>query len=161
RSATGEQFRDLYAGTDRAGRPGVSWGLLTQNELGAGVCVSCHAPALRDEEPGVLDLRELNPASVAARGVHCDYCHKVEGVSGPVDGLNHGRFALSLRRPTPREQLFFGPLDDVDRGEDAYSPFQRDSRFCAACHEGTVFGVPVYTTYTEWQASPAGRQGRS
>ena len=37
----------------------------------------------------------------------------------------------------------------------------RDSRFCASCHEGVVFGVHVYTTYSEWQASPAGRAGRS
>src|SRR5206468_1854550 len=60
-----------------------------------------------------------------------------------------------------RGQLFFGPLDDVDRGEDVASAFQRDSRFCAACHEGTVFGVPVYTTYSEWTESPAGRRGQS
>src|SRR6185312_5640743 len=49
---------------------------------------------------------------------------------------------------------------DVDRGEDAYSPFYRDSRYCAACHEGNVFGVSVYTTYSEWLASPAKRQGK-
>src|SRR5262249_37185986 len=57
-------------------------------------------------------------------------------------------------------QLFFGPLDDVDRGEDAYSPLYRDSRYCATCHEGTVFGVPVYTTYSEWLDSPARREGK-
>jgi hypothetical protein len=56
-------------------------------------------------------------------------------------------------------QLFFGTLDDVDRGEDAFSPFYRDSRYCAACHEGVVFGVPVYTTYSEWLNSPARRRG--
>src|SRR5207244_3382643 len=66
----------------------------------------------------------------------------------------------NLRLLRPREgQLFFGPLDDVDRGEDAYSPLYRDSRYCASCHEGVVFGVHVYSTYSEWQDSPARRQG--
>ncbi len=161
RSATGKHFRNLYEGTDWTGRSGVSWGVLTQNEAGAAVCVSCHAPAVRDDEPGAFDLRRVT--GNALQGVHCDYCHKIEGVEGPLDGLSHGRYNLRLRRPETGQgrQLFFGPLDDVDRGEDSFSTFQRDSRFCAACHEGVVFGVPVYTTHSEWQASPASRQGRS
>lgn len=161
RSANGKHFRNLYEGTDWAGRPGVGWGVLTQNEPGAAVCASCHAPAVRDDDAGAFDLRRVT--GNALRGVHCDYCHKVEAVVGPLDGLGHGRFNLRLRRPDPAtgEQVFFGPLDDVDRGDDAYSALQRDSRLCAACHEGRVFGVPVYTTYSEWQASPAGRAGRS
>jgi hypothetical protein len=36
----------------------------------------------------------------------------------------------------------------------------RESRYCASCHEGVVFGVPVYTTYSEWLASPARKQGQ-
>src|SRR4029077_19801494 len=57
-------------------------------------------------------------------------------------------------------QIFFGPLDDVDRGEDVYSPLYQESRYCASCHEGVVFGVPVYTTYSEWLESPARREGK-
>jgi hypothetical protein len=57
--------------------------------------------------------------------------------------------------------LFFGPLDDVTRDEDAYSPLQHESRYCAACHEGVVFGVHVYSTYSEWLESPAFRAGQS
>src|SRR5262249_16657022 len=49
---------------------------------------------------------------------------------------------------------------DVDRGEDAYSPFYKESRYCAACHEGVVFGVHVYSTYSEWLDSPARRHGQ-
>jgi hypothetical protein len=61
----------------------------------------------------------------------------------------------------PKEgQLFFGPLDDVDRGEDAHSPLYKDSRYCASCHEGIVFGVRVYSTYTEWLDSPARAAGK-
>ncbi len=151
-SVTGQHFRNLYEGTDRHGHPGVSWGLLTQYPDGAGVCASCHAPTATD-----YDLRKVR--GVAARGVHCDYCHKIADVADGTIGLTHGRFNLRLLRPT-EGQLFFGALDDVDRGEDAYSPLYRDSRYCASCHEGIIFGVHVYSTFSEWQASPARRQGK-
>src|SRR5262249_5779942 len=73
--------------------------------------------------------------------------------------LTHGRFGLTLLRPA-HGQLFFGPLDDVDRGEDAYVPLYRRSRYCASCHEAIVFGVQVYSTYSEWRESPASREGK-
>jgi hypothetical protein len=56
--------------------------------------------------------------------------------------------------------VFFGPSNHADRGNDAYEPVYRSSRYCSACHEGTVLGVHVYSTYSEWLASPAARQRR-
>jgi hypothetical protein len=156
RSASGRHFRNLYEGTDWKGKTGVSWGLLQEHPLGAGVCSSCHAPAVRDDDPAFYDLRKLQGTPL--HGVHCDFCHKVAGPGTGTLGLAHGRFNLRLLRP-PEGQLFFGPLDDVDRGEDAYSAFYHDSRYCAACHEGVIFGVHVYTTYSEWLDSPARRRG--
>jgi hypothetical protein len=156
-SATGRHFRDLYEGTDVAGRPGVSWGLRTEFPDGAGVCASCHAPALGDNDTARFELGLVR--GVASRGVHCDFCHKVAGTGDGPPGLTHGSFDLRLLRPA-ETQVFLGPLDDVDRGEDAYSPLYRDSRYCASCHEGVVFGVQVYGTYSEWLASPARREGK-
>jgi hypothetical protein len=157
RSAMGKQFLDLYDGTDWHGQANTGWGLLTERPDGAGVCSSCHAPSLREDDPALLDLRHIK--DVPRQGVHCDYCHKIAGLGEGEIGLTHGRYLLRLLRP--REgQLFFGPLDDVDRGEDVYSAFYRDSRYCAACHEGVVFGVRVYSTYSEWLASPARQAGQ-
>src|SRR5262249_25133609 len=70
-----------------------------------------------------------------------------------------GRDGLELLRPAQDDQLFFGPLDDAVRpGESfAYAPLYKDSAYCASCHEGVIFGVHVYGTYTEWLASPARR----
>jgi len=146
RSVCNRRFLDLYAN------------LLKDNPDGAGVCTSCHAPTVGFSDPAYYDLRQA--AGVAAQGVHCDYCHKIVGPEPAARlGLTHGRFGLQLLRPE-RHQLFFGPLDDVDRGDDAYARFYRSSRYCASCHEGTVFGVHVYGTYSEWLASPAARQGQ-
>jgi hypothetical protein len=155
RSATGKHFRNLYDGSDWHGRA-AGWSLLTEHPNGAGVCASCHAPTVREDDPALFDLRQVR--GVAGQGVHCDYCHKIAGLGAGQIGLTHGRFLHRLQRPA-EGQLFFGPLDDVDRGEDAFSSFYRDSRYCAACHEGVVFGVHVYTTYSEWRQSPARQVG--
>ncbi len=156
RSVTNRRFRNLYDGSDWDGRPERGWNLLRDHPHGAGVCAACHAPTLPAGHPGLDDIRKAD--GVHACGVHCDFCHKIADARLDRVGLEHGRFAYDLLRP--REgQLFFGPLDDVDRDEDAFSPLYKQSRYCAACHEGTVFGVPVYTTYSEWLASPARRVG--
>jgi hypothetical protein len=157
RSANGRHFRNLYEGTDWRGRPGHGWNLLAERPEDSAVCTACHAPTVTlFLDPAYTDLRQAR--GVDASGVHCDYCHKIAAVDNQHFGLTHGRFGLKLLRPS-QGQLFFGPLDDVDRREDAFAPVYRDSRYCASCHEGTVLGVAVYTTYSEWQASPAARQG--
>ncbi|HVX11431.1 MAG TPA: multiheme c-type cytochrome [Pirellulales bacterium] len=156
RSAVNRRFQNLLDGSDWQGRAGHGWGLATEYPEGIGVCWSCHAPSLNANAES-FDLRQVE--GVAAAGVHCDFCHKIRDTSVEQAGLTHGFFAYELMRPA-EGQLFFGPLDDVDRGEDAYSHLQSESRICAACHEGTVFGVPVYTTWSEWLASPAAREGR-
>ena len=158
RSATGKHFRNLYDGSDWHGRPDAGWNLLADHPDGAAVCAACHAPTLTDfNDPAYADLRRVR--GVAARGVHCDYCHKVADAPAERLGHTHGRFNLTLLRP-PEGQLFFGPLDDVDRREDAFSPLYRQSRYCASCHEGVVFGVHVYSTYSEWLESPARKAGK-
>jgi hypothetical protein len=157
RAGRNRRFLNLYDGTDWEGRPGRGWNLLRDNPDGASTCSACHAPSVGFDEPGYEDFRRLK--GVAARGVHCDYCHKIAEVRTDKLGTEHGRFAHDLLRPG-RGQLFFGPLDDADRGDDAFSPVYRESRYCAGCHEGTLFGIPVYTTYSEWLVSPARRDGK-
>jgi hypothetical protein len=169
RSVSNRRFINLYDGTDWQGRPNRGWNLLAEHPDGAGVCTACHGPAVKFDDPAYYDLREAR--GVAVRGVHCDYCHKVAGMTGGRLGWTHGRFGLKLLRPDPaeakqehsaepRRQIFFGPLDDVDRGEDAFAGFYKSSRYCASCHEGVVFGVHVYSTYSEWRESPAFKVGK-
>ncbi len=159
RAADNRRFFNLYDGTDWHGRPHVGWSLKRDNPDGAGVCAACHAPTVSAGDPAFADLGLVR--GVDRRGVHCDFCHKIAGAAVDERGLTFGRFGYQLARPE-RGQLFFGPLDDAERpGESfSYAPVYRESRYCASCHEGVVFGVPVYTTYSEWLASPARRQGK-
>ncbi len=151
-------FLNLYEGSDWHRRPRRGWSLLDEHPDGAGVCASCHAPAAELDDPRFDDLRSID--GLAAGGVQCDFCHKVQDVAIDRVGWQHGRFAMTLLRPASSRQVFLGPLDDANRGDDVYSPLQSESRYCAACHEGVVFGVPVYSTYSEWLASPAKAQGK-
>jgi hypothetical protein len=64
-----------------------------------------------------------------------------------------GVFSLRVLRPPSGEQIFFGPLPDVP-DPDAHLPLTRDSAFCAACHDFSFWGTPIYTSYREWLASP-------
>src|SRR5262249_25546531 len=86
--------------------------------------------------------------------------HKVTGVSAGL-GETFGIDALDLLRPEKPEQLFYGPLEDAVRPGESFSPFPiyKDSRYCGSCHEGTVFGVRVYATYSEWRESAAAARG--
>lgn len=155
------------------------WSLARELPHGVAVCASCHAPT---EVAGVAAIPSNSAHTESARdnsaradashadaraiaeappptSVHCDFCHKIADISLDQLGHSHGVFAMRLLRPAAG-QLFFGPLDDVDRGDESPLDLQRESRLCASCHEGIMFGVPVYTTFREWQASPAGRAGK-
>jgi nitrate/TMAO reductase-like tetraheme cytochrome c subunit len=159
RAASNKHVLNLIQGRDWRGRPSRTWSLADEYPLGAAVCAACHAPTLRDPTLA-YDLATARGAD--AKGVHCDYCHKI--VEAPTDrlGTRFGRDGLRLLRPADQELLFFGPLDDAYRPGEAfaYSPLYKDSRYCASCHEGIVFGVRAYGTYSEWLDSPAKKQGR-
>jgi cytochrome c554/c'-like protein len=160
RSAWNPRVLRIVDGRDSSGRSHPTWNLRVEHPLGVGVCASCHAPTYTD--PGLeYDLGRVR--GTAARGVHCDYCHKI--VDAPVDklGTRFGRDGLVLLRPAAGELLTFGPFDDAVRyGESfASAPLYKESRYCASCHEGIVFGVHVYGTYSEWRESPAGRNGQT
>lgn len=158
-SARNLKFLHLFAGSDGKSPAAQTWNLQKEHPLGGGVCAACHAPTLTSPTLE-YDIREAR--GVHAQGVHCDYCHKI--AEAPTDklGTRFGRDGYRLLRPRDGAQLFFGPLDDAVRaGESfAYAPFYKESKYCASCHEGVVFGVHVYGTYSEWLDSPARRQGR-
>ncbi len=68
---------------------------------------------------------------------------------------------MELMRPSAEQQLFFGPYDDVDVGPDTFLPLMKQSEICAPCHNASFWNVPIYQSFTEWQASPYPADGIS
>jgi hypothetical protein len=133
--------------------------LATDRPDDIGVCARCHAPTFRDP---ALDYDLRVARGVDRHGVHCDFCHKiVEAPTGKL-GTRFGADGYQLLRPSDGQQLFFGPLDDAVRPGEmfGYSPLYQQSSYCASCHEGIIYGVHVYSTYSEWLASPARQEGK-
>jgi hypothetical protein len=70
-----------------------------------------------------------------------------------------GVLSMDIRRPFPsnpqRYQLFFGTFtDDNVPAEDTNLPLITESAFCAPCHYGVFWDIPIYNSYGEWLASP-------
>lgn len=127
-----------------------------------GNCCACHIPGAAVNDPYGIDPNTVSGADTF--GVHCDYCHKVAGVTIDNEtGLPYpnmpGVLSSDVRRPFPddpdRYQLFFGTFDDDNvPEEDTYLPLIEESRFCAPCHFGMFWDTLVYNSFGEWLESP-------
>ncbi|MBN2208871.1 MAG: carboxypeptidase regulatory-like domain-containing protein [Candidatus Coatesbacteria bacterium] len=151
RSASNVIFQTLYSGTDIRGNPDVGPGYRLDFPNTAGSCALCHAPSAALESPYDTDMSGLT--GLGQRGVFCDLCHKIIDVD--VSNLMHvyGINAIEFRRPFPERQLFLGTMEDVNGHADSHLPLMKRSEFCAPCHSCQFWGVPVYTSFPEWEAS--------
>jgi hypothetical protein len=156
-AASNPRLLSLIEGTADDGTPQPGPSLRRDHPHGVAVCNACHAPTLEVSDPHWESLAARKAS--ALNGVHCDFCHKVQAVDTSGIGLTHGRYAVRLLRPDARRQVVFGPHDDANRGDSVASPWYRSSEYCATCHEGTVFGVKAYSTFSEWRESPAAARG--
>ena len=125
------------------------WNLRSQHPDAVASCAACHSPGSGLE---VLIGSDL-PNNGQLSGVHCDFCHKVRALGSGKPGLTHGRDLFELVRPAQGGRpVVIGPLPDSTRANVAYSGLFKSSLFCAPCHEGTVLGAHVYSSFSEWQA---------
>ncbi len=162
RSGTNPRFFSLYNGTDITGTTVISPGYKLDFPGTAGNCATCHAPGAAVDAPFTTEMNLL-AGTDREFGVHCDFCHKVADVYlNPATGLPYpnapGVLSLDVRRPfpaSPRYQLFFGTFDDDNvPEEDTYLPLIAKSQWCAACHQFSFWGTPIYQSYQEWLESP-------
>jgi hypothetical protein len=130
----------------------------------AGNCATCHSPGDAINAPYNTDENNILPDAV--QGTHCDFCHKISAVKiNPATGVPYenmpGVLSLEFSRPAGGQQLFFGPLDDVNVGPDTHLPLQNESQDCAACHNASFWGTPIYQSYSEWLNSPYPEEGKT
>lgn len=116
-----------------------------------GNCAACHVPAVALRDPYAAD--PTTAQGVEREGVFCDFCHKIQGVAPDPTGGRPGVLSMRMLRPAKDTQVFFGPYDDVFPGPDSLNPLYKQSRYCAACHDGRFWGVQVYGEFAEWAAS--------
>ena len=157
-SASSRGFKEMFKAREGAGGKPAGWSLSHEYPEGKGVCAACHAPGVKEKDPALEDPTLAR--GVDGLGVHCDFCHKISGVRKQDAGLTHGRDFFQIQRPGV-DQVFFGPIRDASRDDNSFAPVFKESLYCAACHEGTLFGVPGYTTWSEWKESPAAKEGKS
>jgi hypothetical protein len=91
--------------------------------------------------------------AVALEGINCDFCHKISKAEIDPTGGKPGILSYKLRRPSPGNQAFYGPLDDVFPGDDSYHPLYQQSLYCAPCHHGKFWNVLAYSEFQEWADS--------
>lgn len=156
-SASNPRFMDLYNGTAGDGSPDAHPGFRLDYPHSNGNCSNCHAPAAAVKNMIGVDMNTLEV--VEKLGVSCDFCHKVKDVRLRENtSINSGVMHMDIRRPPEGHQVFFGPYTDVPH-PDAYAPAISKSIYCAPCHQGSFWGVPVYESYSEWLASPYAAKG--
>jgi len=160
-AATNQRFFSLYNGSDLSGSLSVPPGYKMDFPGTAGNCATCHAPAAAANNPFTADMNEL--IGVETQGVFCDFCHKIgEIYLNPATGLPYpnapGVTSYRLYRPPADTHMFFGPFDDVVRRV-SYLELEKKSQFCAACHQFSFWGTPIYESFNEWRQSPYPGQG--
>ncbi len=157
KSASNELFFSIYNGTDLEGNKFIQPGYKLDYPYSNGNCSNCHAPTAAVKNFTGVDMNNLK--GVEKLGVTCDFCHKVKDIelnenTSAVTGVMH----MELMRPSKDHQIFFGPYTDVP-DPDVYSSKISKSIFCAPCHQGGYWGVPIYESYSEWLASPYSEEG--
>lgn len=150
-SATNPVFLAFFNGTDRQGQKGVGPGYKVDFQNSNGNCATCHVPALALRDP--FDSDPNKAAGVEKEGISCDLCHKIDEARIDQTGGYPGTLSLRFKRPAHGQQLFYGPYDDVFPGEDSFHPLYKESRYCAPCHQGKFWGVPIYSEFQEWAES--------
>jgi hypothetical protein len=163
-SAVNPRFFSMYNGRDVAGTAVISPGYKLDFPGTAGNCAACHAPGAATRRQGAFtaDMNELQEGA-EQEGVFCEFCHKIGDVYlNPATGLPYpnapGVLSYRLMRTEPDSVLFFGSLDDVTRRV-SYLPLEKQSQFCAPCHQFSFWGTPIYQSFEEWLNSPYPEQG--
>ncbi|WP_158261443.1 MULTISPECIES: multiheme c-type cytochrome [Pirellulaceae] len=122
-------------------------------------CTRCHTPvgtALGEN----ANRRNVHRSRISMEGVTCVSCHR----------RSTKHYKASGRVPVEPGKLLdacmYGPFDDADGGEAMGThesqglPYIKTSQFCGECHDVTnPQGVRLEEAFSEWQNSPAAKQG--
>lgn len=149
-------FLSIYSGTDKNGKKNIYPGFKLDHPKQNGNCALCHNPEAALDNNLDVDARKKS------NRISCNFCHKIESVD--ENSLKKGIKGLKVVRVCEGLQdIGFGPLDDLVESTDVvkfkYNPLYKTSLYCAKCHDGLNGNTRIYSTFTEWQSSPAAKRG--
>lgn len=137
-------------------------------DYGTKLCKGCHAPvALLTGQTGAYDTK----ANGVTEGVSCIFCHSVASIHGGNGGYvsDPGRVRMYAGGDYLSEQAVEAAAHLVMAAPAVHKADMHPdwlhgvsgSQLCQACHQFTVNGVTVQSTYEEWRASSYYTQGIS
>ena len=137
---------------------------LTMQERTSGTmgtfCSRCHTP-IGTELGENGSIRNVNRSQLSREGVSCVSCHRIQG----KHYKSNARFAM--KPGGLLDTCMYGPFDDsapddLETHPSASKPYIKTSAFCGSCHDVTSpSGVRLEEAFSEWQNSPAAKQGHT
>ncbi|REK21759.1 MAG: hypothetical protein DWQ42_18950 [Planctomycetota bacterium] len=131
----------------------------TSGTLGT-FCSRCHTPVGTDLGENGL-VRNVHRSRLSLEGVSCVACHRMKG----KHYKSNARVALQPGKLL--DTCMFGPFEDavseeLESHQSVGKPYLKTSAFCGTCHDVTSpDGVRLEEAFSEWQNSPAARQGHT
>lgn len=129
----------------------------TSGTLGT-FCTRCHTnigTALGENG----SRRNVHRSQLSLEGVTCVTCHRRPLAQYKSSGR------LTIQPGSPLEACFYGPFEDarsadIGAHQSRALPYLKSSQFCGECHDVTSpSGVRLEEAFSEWQTSPAAREG--
>ena len=123
-------------------------------------CTRCHTP-IGVSIGETASMRNVHRSRISMEGVTCVVCHRLERPFYKASGR------LPVTAGLVTEGCTFGPFSDPvnpdgSAHEAAGNPQLTKSSFCGSCHDVTSpQGVRLEEAFSEWQNSPAAKEGVS
>ena len=121
-------------------------------------CTRCHTPIGTSLGEGG-SRRAVNRSRISLEGVTCVVCHR----RSTAHYKNNGR--LPVEPGQLHEICLYGPFEStvseqVGSHDSRSLPYIKTSQFCGECHDVvTPSGIRNEEAFSEWQRSPAAREG--
>ena len=119
-------------------------------------CTQCHAPAAFVSNYNLDQVLTLNDISLLPDpikdGVSCQFCHNAVNTSRGVETLDNfaavAEYYLSVDK-----NVMFGSIQNPEVNnfhESYYSEIYSNSGICLPCHDQSIKGMNIETTFREW-----------
>jgi len=131
-------------------------------ETGVMYCVQCHAPAAfvsgynLDGIQTIEDIEYSGIPDIIKEGVSCDICHTMVNKSPSVHTQDYVAAAAQYFL-NPGEGVKYGSIIEPDSNsyhESLYLPLFTSSNSCKPCHNQFIRGMPIETTFSQWNEDP-------